>query len=93
MEGRDAAGVILIEAVLPDDGVFDAVEVDGRPTLLAIVVEQVLFDEGTGYDPVAAFAGITVEVDIAMASNTRSIDASSNRERRAIFKNWRNSLS
>ena len=66
-EQRDAGRVRVVDQVVPEDRVLDAVAIDRGPAAESVVVDDVVLDQGVGNDAVAARADIPVHVDAAGA--------------------------
>src|SRR5207245_5495622 len=62
----DAAGVVVVEHVVLDDGVLHAVAIDAGAAAGAVVVDDVANDHRAGDDAAAALAHVAVEVDAAI---------------------------
>src|SRR5262249_44325453 len=60
---RNAAGEAVVKQVVDDGGVLHAVAVDAGAAAGAIVVDDVLLNERSGDDAVAALADVAVHVD------------------------------
>ena len=65
LEKSNAAGVIVVKQIIAQQCIDDAVHVDGCPAGATVVVDDIIFHQSVGDDPVAPCAQITVDVQTA----------------------------
>ena len=63
---RDAAGMVVVEQVVFNDRILEAVAVDAGAAVGPVVVNDVAGDHRAGHDAAAALADVAVEVNAVL---------------------------
>src|SRR5207245_11339655 len=63
---RNAAGMVVVQEIVLNDGRLEAVAIDARGAAGTVVVNDVVFDQGAGNESGAALAQVAVHVNAGL---------------------------
>src|SRR5712692_4903831 len=75
LEHGDSRSVIVIEKIVPNRGVLDAIQVNRAPSRRSVVVDHVVFEHGAGDNAVSTLGYVGIELNTSPGVVVNSISA------------------
>ena len=73
LEQADALVLVVVDQIIFDDRILEAVAVDRRPAGCAVVIDNIVGDQEPSHNAIVALAGVTIDMDAAVGVSVNDV--------------------